>query len=154
MAGEVARETFFPGARLCRGDQPQPLRNEWRVRRINPARRSEVLRLVEDDTAALRGRMQPEFNAKAQSDFFLLRNQETRNHRKDFMVSGLRYGIVLGRAFAPWRLRSEERRVGKECRSRSAPDHLKKKYRKWEVRRAAAKGLYARGCTRRTRRMR
>src|ERR1017187_9260938 len=35
---------------------------------------------------------------------FLLRNQETKNHRKDFMVSGLRYGIVLGRAFAPWRL--------------------------------------------------
>ena len=50
-----------------------------------------------------------EFNAKAQSrqdatGFFLLRNQETRNHREDFMVSGLPYGIVFGRAFAPWRL--------------------------------------------------
>jgi hypothetical protein len=69
----------------------------------------EVLRLVEDNTAALRGRIQSEFNAKAQSrqdasGFFLLRNQETRNHRKDFMVSGLPYGIVFGRAFAPWRL--------------------------------------------------
>ena len=50
------------------------------------------------------GRMRTEFNAKAQSDFFLLRNQETKNHRKDFMVSWLPYGIVLGRAFAPLRL--------------------------------------------------
>src|ERR1039458_4061079 len=33
-----------------------------------------------------------------------LRNQKTRNHKKDFMVSGLPYGIVLGRAFAPLRL--------------------------------------------------
>ena len=52
-----------------------------------------------------RGRIQPECNVKAQSrqdatGFFLLRNQETRDHRKDFMVSGLPYGIVLGRAFA------------------------------------------------------
>src|ERR1035441_4640953 len=52
--------------------------------------------------------MPPEFNAKAQSrqdatGFFLLRNQETRKHRKDFMVSGLPYGIVLGRAFASLR---------------------------------------------------
>src|ERR1017187_2743398 len=50
------------------------------------------------------GRMRTEFNAKAQSDFFLLRNQETKNRQKDFMVSGLPYGIVLGRAFAPLRL--------------------------------------------------
>jgi hypothetical protein len=33
---------------------------------------------------------------------FLLRNQETKNHRKDFMVSWLPNGIVFGRAFAPW----------------------------------------------------
>jgi hypothetical protein len=50
--------------------------------------------------------MQPEFNAKAQSrqdatGFFYY---ETRNHRKDFMVSGLPDGIVFGRAFASLRL--------------------------------------------------
>jgi hypothetical protein len=50
-----------------------------------------------------------EVNAKAQSrqdatGFFLLRNQETKNHRKDFMVFWLLYGIVFGRAFASLRL--------------------------------------------------
>jgi hypothetical protein len=50
-----------------------------------------------------------EFNAKAQrcqdaTGFFLLRNQETKNHQKDFMVSWLPYEIVLGRAFAPLHL--------------------------------------------------
>ena len=35
---------------------------------------------------------------------FLLRNQETKNHRKDFIVSRLPYGIVFGRVFAPLRL--------------------------------------------------
>ena len=34
---------------------------------------------------------------------FLLRNQETRNHQKDFMVSGLPYGIVFGCVFASLR---------------------------------------------------
>jgi hypothetical protein len=53
--------------------------------------------------------MRAEFNAKALSrqdaiGIFLLRNQGTRNHRKEFMVSWLLDGIVLGRAFAPWRL--------------------------------------------------
>jgi hypothetical protein len=35
-----------PGARLCRGDQPQQLRNEWRMEIFTTARRSDVLRLI------------------------------------------------------------------------------------------------------------
>jgi hypothetical protein len=41
--------------------------------------------------------------AKTQPDFFLLRNQETKNQRKDFMVSWLPDEIVFGCAFAPLR---------------------------------------------------
>src|SRR5436309_15366364 len=40
------------------------------------------------------------------------------------IVAGLR--ISIGSAW-----RSEERRVGKECRSRGSPDHEKKKYKIW-----------------------
>src|SRR2546429_8921804 len=36
-------------------------------------------------------------------------------------------GFGVGRSTRPARPRSEERRVGEECRSRWAPDHLKKK---------------------------
>src|SRR5256884_9790124 len=41
-----------------------------------------------------------------------------------FGCGGVR--LMLGPASAP-EVRSEERRVGKECRSRWSPDHLKKK---------------------------
>src|SRR5438045_5397655 len=38
------------------------------------------------------------------------------------------------RHFPPWKPRSEERRVGKECRSRWAPDHWNKKSREQQNR--------------------
>src|SRR5690349_24904719 len=38
--------------------------------------------------------------------------------------------------------RSEERRVGKECRSRWSPDHAKEKYGRGEVTRALAPDLW------------
>src|SRR2546427_7967646 len=41
---------------------------------------------------------------------------------------GVRAGARGGQAPAPLGRRSEERRVGKECRSRWSPYHLKKKY--------------------------
>src|SRR5438445_13488701 len=60
--------------------------------------------------------------------------------------------ITASRAFSPERARaerfvarSEERRVGKECRSRWSPDHEKKKEsRGVELRRCAATGEYDR----------
>src|ERR1035441_7425819 len=75
------------------------LRRKWRLAGL-PLRNA---------TRPGRGRIQPECNVKAQSrqdatGFFLLRNQETKNHRKDFMVFWLLYGIVFGRAFASLRL--------------------------------------------------
>src|SRR4051812_49466992 len=42
--------------------------------------------------------------------------------------------LVRGRGALARVLRSEERRVGKECRSRGAPYHLKKKKEKMRVR--------------------
>src|SRR5947209_20253415 len=56
--------------------------------------------------------------------------------RRDIPPEALRHLLALGLAErGPGRAdrqRSEERRVGKECRSRGAPDHEKKKKRKRE----------------------
>src|SRR5215218_7963394 len=41
--------------------------------------------------------------------------------------------VILVVWFLLPRVRSEERRVGKECRSRWSPYHLKKKIRTWKV---------------------
>src|SRR4051794_41896103 len=53
-----------------------------------------------------------------------------RGQRVEALVQRLEGGSLLWRHLAGGHDRSEERRVGKEGRSRGAPDHLKKKKKK------------------------
>src|SRR5256886_14577826 len=50
-------------------------------------------------------------------------------HVTEAPAQSLRRGQSGAGQWKPWLRRSEERRVGEECRSRWSPDHLKKKNR-------------------------
>src|SRR5688572_1121163 len=96
--------------------QSLPLRSQWATALLNVGEAQRAREVLEEGSAG---------NSRNQRALYLL--SEAQRRTRDFSaaeVTARRLIALDPRALGgPRQLRSEERRVGKECRSRWAPDH-------------------------------